>query len=133
MGIEWLAIVMFVIFLVLLLVGYPVAFSFAGTAIVFGALGILLGQFDMNRFIILFSRWFKAVDNFTLLAVPFFVFMGAVLEKSGLAERMLTTVGMALGRLRGGLGLTVVLVGACMIIAGAWWNLAAESRIARGR
>ena len=117
MGAEWLAIIMFAIFLVLLLVGYPVAFSFAGTAIVFGAIGILLGEFDLNRLIILFSRWFKGVDNFTLLAVPFFVFMGAVLEKSGLAERMLTTVGMALGRLKGGLGLTVVLVGAMLAAA----------------
>ncbi len=117
MGIEWLAIIMFAIFLVLLLVGYPVAFSFAGTAIVFGAIGILLGEFDFNRLIILFSRWFKAVDNFTLLAVPFFVFMGAILEKSGLAERMLTTIGMALGRLKGGLGLTVVIVGAMLAAA----------------
>ena len=117
MGVEWLAIIMFAIFLVLLLVGYPVAFSFAGTAIVFGAIGILLGEFDFNRLIILFSRWFKAVDNFTLLAVPFFVFMGAILEKSGLAERMLTTIGMALGRLKGGLGLTVVIVGAMLAAA----------------
>ncbi|MDE0171312.1 MAG: TRAP transporter large permease subunit [bacterium] len=117
MGVEWLAIIMFAIFLVLLLVGYPVAFSFAGTAIVFGAIGILLGEFDFNRLIILFSRWFKAVDNFTLLAVPFFVFMGAILEKSGLAERMLTTIGMALGRLKGGLGLTVVVVGAMLAAA----------------
>ena len=117
MGIEWLAIIMFAIFLVLLLIGYPVAFSFAGTAIVFGAIGLLLGEFDFNRFIILFSRWFKAVDNFTLLAVPFFVFMGAILEKSGLAERMLTTIGVALGRLKGGLGLTVVIVGAMLAAA----------------
>ena len=117
MSVEWLAIVMFAIFLVLLLAGYPVAFSFAGTAIVFGAIGILLGEFDFNRLIILFSRWFKAVDNFTLLAIPFFVFMGAILEKSGLAERMLTTIGMALGRLKGGLGLTVVLVGAMLAAA----------------
>ena len=117
MGAEWLAILMFAIFLVLLLVGYPVAFSFAGTAIVFGAIGILLGEFDFNRLIILFSRWFKTVDNFTLLAVPFFVFMGAILEKSGLAERMLTTIGMALGRLKGGLGLTVVVVGAMLAAA----------------
>ncbi len=117
MGVEWLAIVMFALFLVLLLVGYPVAFSFAGTAIFFGAIGILLGEFDFNRFIILFSRWFKAVDNFTLLAIPFFVFMGAVLEKSGLAERMLTTIGVALGRLKGGLGLTVVLVGSMLAAA----------------
>ena len=117
MGVEWLALIMFAIFLVLLLVGYPVAFSFAGTAIVFGAVGILLGEFDFNRLIILFSRWFKAVDNFTLLAIPFFVFMGAILEKSGLAERMLTTIGMALGRLKGGLGLTVVVVGAMLAAA----------------
>ena len=117
MGAEWLAIIMFAIFLVLLLVGYPVAFSFAGTAVIFGAIGLLMGEFDLNRLIILFSRWFKAVDNFTLLAVPFFVFMGAILEKSGLAERMLTTIGMALGRLKGGLGLTVVLVGAMLAAA----------------
>ena len=117
MGVEWLAMIMFAVFLVLLLVGYPVAFSFAGTAIVFGAVGILLGEFDFNRLIILFSRWFKAVDNFTLLAVPFFVFMGAILQKSGLAERMLTTIGMALGRLKGGLGLTVVVVGAMLAAA----------------
>ena len=117
MGVEWLALIMFAVFLVLLLVGYPVAFSFAGTAIVFGAVGILLGEFDFNRLIILFSRWFKAVDNFTLLAVPFFVFMGAILQRSGLAERMLTTIGMALGRLKGGLGLTVVVVGAMLAAA----------------
>ncbi|MDE0376052.1 MAG: TRAP transporter large permease subunit [bacterium] len=117
MGAEWIAMIMFAVFLVLLLVGYPVAFSFAGTAVIFGAIGLLLGEFDLNRLIILFSRWFKAVDNFTLLAVPFFVFMGAILEKSGLAERMLTTIGMALGRLKGGLGLTVVIVGAMLAAA----------------
>ncbi len=111
MLIQWLAIVMFVLFLLLLLIGYPVAFSFAGTAIVFAWIGILAGEFDLNRLIILFSRWFRSIENFTLLAIPFFVFMGAILEKSGLAERMLTTVGIALGRLKGGLGLTVVIVG----------------------
>ena len=117
MLIQWLAIVMFVLFLLLLLIGYPVAFSFAGTAIVFAWIGILAGEFDLNRLIILFSRWFRSIENFTLLAIPFFVFMGAILEKSGLAERMLTTVGIALGRLKGGLGLTVVIVGALLAAA----------------
>ena len=94
MGAEWLAILMFAIFLVLLLVGYPVAFSFAGTAIVFGAIGILLGEFDFNRLIILFSRWFKTVDNFTLLAVPSSSSWGRFSRNPGWRSGMLTTIGM---------------------------------------
>ena len=114
---AWLAIVMFVLFLILLLSGYPVAYSFAGTAIVFGGIGIALGAFQFARLGLLQNRWFGSMSDATLLAIPFFVFMGAVFEKSGLAERLLVTIGMVLGPLRGGLALAVVLVGTLLAAA----------------
>lgn len=117
MGFEWIAIVMFVLFLFLILSGYPVAFSFAGTAIVFGAIGLALGAFDLNLLKLLPNRWFGAMSDFTLLAVPFFVFMGAIFERSGLAEQLLTTVGLIMGPLRGGLALAVVVVGTLLAAA----------------
>jgi tripartite ATP-independent transporter DctM subunit len=111
MGFEWLAIAMFVFFFVLILYGYPVAFSFAGTAIVFVVIGVAVGAFNLNLLKLLPNRWFGTMSDFTLLAIIYFVFMGAVFEKSGLAERLLTTVGILLGPMRGGLALAVVLVG----------------------
>ncbi|CAN5821490.1 TRAP transporter large permease subunit [soil metagenome] len=117
MELAWLAIVMFVLFLVLLLSGYPVAFSFAGTAIVFGAIGIVAGVVDFSDARVLFSRWFGSMSDPILLAIPFFVFMGSIFEKSGLAERLLTTIGLLMGPLRGGLALTVVVVGALLAAA----------------
>jgi len=111
MGFEWLAILMFVGFFFILMSGYPVAFSFAGTAIVFGLIGLGVGAFDIHRLLLLPNVWFGTMSNFTLLAIPYFVFLGAVLEKSGLAEELLETIGILLGRLRGGLALAVVLVG----------------------
>ena len=111
MGFEWLAIAMFVFFFVLILYGYPVAFSFAGTAIVFVVIGVAAGAFNLNLLKLLPNRWFGTMSDFTLLAIIYFVFMGAVFEKSGLAERLLTTVGILLGPMRGGLALAVVLVG----------------------
>jgi tripartite ATP-independent transporter DctM subunit len=112
-----LALSMFVFFFVLILIGYPVAFSFAGTAVVFTVLGIALGAFNPNLLKLLPSRWFGSMNNFTLLAIIFFVFMGAVFEKSGLAEQLLTTIGIVLGPLRGGLALTVVIVGTLLAAA----------------
>ncbi|MBD2107344.1 TRAP transporter large permease subunit [Nodosilinea sp. FACHB-13] len=111
MGYEWLAIAMFVGFFVILMSGYPVAFSFAGTGLVFGLVGWLLGAFEPARLLLLPNIWFGTMANFTLLAIPFFVFLGAVLEKSGLAEELLETIGLVLGPLRGGMALAVVLVG----------------------
>jgi tripartite ATP-independent transporter DctM subunit len=111
MGFEWLAILMFVGFFIILMSGYPVAFSFAGTAIVFGAIGTIFGAFDLHRLLLLPNVWFGTMSNFTLLAIPYFVFLGAVLEKSGLAEELLETIGILLGKLRGGLALAVILVG----------------------
>lgn len=111
MSYEWLALAMFGGFLILLLLGYPVAFSFAGTAIVFGTIGYFLGIFNPNRLWLLSNLWFGTMSNFTLLAVPYFVFLGAVMEKTGIAEELLTTVGIALGPLRGGMALAIILVG----------------------
>jgi tripartite ATP-independent transporter DctM subunit len=111
MGFEWLAIAMFVGFFFILMTGYPVAFSFAGTAIVFGGIGWLVGAFDPNRLLLLSNVWFGTMSNFTLLAIPFFVFLGAVLEKSGLAEELLETIGLLFGPVRGGIALAVILVG----------------------
>lgn len=117
MTLEWLALAMFVLFLVLLLSGYPVAFSFAGTAIAFAAVGLALGVFDRTDANFLFGRWYGSMSDPILLAIPFFVFMGAVFEKSGLADRLLTTIGLLMGPARGGLALTVVVVGALLAAA----------------
>lgn len=111
MGFEWLAIAMFVGFFLLLMSGYPVAFSFAGTAIVFGLLGWFVGAFEPSRLLLLPNNWFGTMSNFTLLAIPSFVFLGAILEKSGLAEELLESLGQLLGSLRGGLALAVIFVG----------------------
>jgi len=111
MGSEWLALLMFVGFFFILLSGYPVAYSFVATALVFGLAGLALGEFNLNRLLLLPNIWFGTMSNFTLLAIPFFVFLGTVFEKSGLAEELLETVGVLLGALRGGLALTVVIVG----------------------
>ncbi|HRQ41965.1 MAG TPA: TRAP transporter large permease subunit [Chloroflexota bacterium] len=116
-GFEWIAIIMFVLFLFLILSGYPVAFSFAGTAIVFGAIGLALDAFDLNILKLLPNRWFGSMSDFTLLAIPFFVFMGAIFEKSGLAERLLETIGLLMGPLPGGLALAVVIVGTLLAAA----------------
>lgn len=111
MGYEWLALAMFAGFVLILLSGYPVAFSFAGTAIIFGLIGLTVDAFELRRLLLLPNVWFGTMSNFTLLAIPYFIFLGAVLEKSGLAEELLETVGILLGPLRGGLALTVVVVG----------------------
>jgi tripartite ATP-independent transporter DctM subunit len=111
MGYEWLALVMFVGFFLMLISGYPVAFSFAGTGVLFGTIGWILGVFEPARLLVLPNVWFGTMSNFTLLAIPFFVFLGSVLEKSGLAEELLETVGVLLGPVRGGVALAVILVG----------------------
>jgi tripartite ATP-independent transporter DctM subunit len=111
MGSEWLAVAMFIGFILILLCGYPVAFSFAGTAIIFGLIGYAFDLLDPNRLKALLFIWFGTMSNFTLLAIPYFIFLGSILEKSGVAEDLLETIGILLGPLRGGLALTVVIVG----------------------
>ena len=91
---EWLAVAMFAGFFLILMSGYPVSFAFAGTAIVFGLIGYLMDGFDPSRLLLLPNNWFGTMSNFTLLAIPFFVFLGSVLEKSGIAEELLEPLGL---------------------------------------
>lgn len=115
---EWLAIIMFAVFMIVIMLGYPVAFSFAGTAVIFFVLGLATDAFGFSILNGLFNRWFAdAVANFTFLAIPFFVFMGAVFEKSGLAERLLTSIGMLMGPLKGGMAVAVIFVGTLLAAA----------------
>ena len=101
----WIAL-MFLSLMLMLMLGYPVAFTLGAIALLFG--GVFLG-FDF--FHLLPLRIWGVMTNFTLLAVPLFIFMGIVLDKSGLAEDLLETMGMLFGRLRGGLAVSVVVVG----------------------
>jgi tripartite ATP-independent transporter DctM subunit len=94
-----------------LLLGFPVAFSLAGTAFGFALLGAALGAFDLRLLASLPSRYFGVMVNEVLVAVPLFVFMGVMLERSKLSEQLLETMGLLFGRLRGGLGLSVTIVG----------------------
>jgi len=97
--------------------GYPIAFSLAGTGLFFSLFGILMGYFDVSFFNTLPERIFGVMSNYVLLAVPFFIFMGTMLEKSRLAEDLLTTIGMLFGPLRGGVAIAVVLVGTLLAAA----------------
>ncbi|MBI4545451.1 MAG: TRAP transporter large permease subunit [Gemmatimonadetes bacterium] len=108
---------MFVGALALIFSGYPVAFALGGTALLFAALGAATGAFDWHLLLAMPERTFGTMSNYTLLAVPFFIFMGTVLEKSRLAEQLLETIGILFGRLRGGLALGVVFVGALLAAA----------------
>lgn len=115
---EWLAIIMFAVFLVAILSGYPVAFSFAATSVVFLVISLATGLIQFQVLNGLFSKWFAdAISNQTFLAIPTFVFMGAVFEKSGLAERLLTSIGMLMGPLKGGMAVAVVFVGTLLAAA----------------
>jgi tripartite ATP-independent transporter DctM subunit len=97
-----------------LLLGFPVAFSLAGTALIFGVVGMWLGAFDPSNFGSLANRYIGFMTNEVLVAVPLFIFMGVMLERSGIAERLLLTMGKLFGNLRGGLGISVILVGALL-------------------
>jgi tripartite ATP-independent transporter DctM subunit len=103
--------------LVFIFSGYPVAFALGGTAIVFALLGTMTGDFDFILLNAMSERAFGTMSNYTLLAVPFFIFMGTVLEKSKLAEQLLETIGKVFGALRGGLALGVIFVGALLAAA----------------
>lgn len=106
-----LAPLMFGTLIVLLLLGYPVAFSLAANGILFGIIGISLDLLTPALFQALPQRVFGVVMNDTLLALPFFTFMGLILERSGMAEDLLETVGQLFGSIRGGLAFAVVAVG----------------------
>lgn len=108
---EFIPLWLFAGVCVCLLFGYPVAFSLGGTALIFAAVGSMFGTFDSVFLEALPNRLFGIVGNETLIAVPLFVLMGVLLEKSKLAEKLLDSMAMLFGTLRGGLGISVILVG----------------------
>ena len=129
MPFELMAPLMFGGLVVLLLTGYPVAFALAANGLLFGLLGMQLGFFDLDLLQALPERIFGIMSNQTLLAIPFFTFMGLILERSGMAEDLLDTMGQLFGRLRGGLAYAVVIVGALLA---ATTGVVAASVIAMG-
>ena len=108
---EWLSLLLFLGLIGLLLFGYPVALTLGGVGLVFAGVGTLAGVFDTSFLIALPNRLYAIMINQTLIAVPLFVFMGVMLERSRVAENLLDTMTMLFGRLRGGMGISVTLVG----------------------
>ncbi len=109
-----MAPIMFGSLVIILLLGYPAAFSLAAIGLIYGLLGIELGQFQPDFLQALPDRIYGVMSNDTLLAIPFFTFMGLVLERSGMAEDLLDTIGQLFGTVRGGLAYAVVFVGALL-------------------
>jgi TRAP-type mannitol/chloroaromatic compound transport system permease large subunit len=109
-----MAPIMFVSLVFFLMMGYPVAFALAANGIFFGLVGIKLGLLDASLFQALPERLWGVMSNDILLAVPFFTFMGLILERSGMAEDLLDTIGQLFGPLRGGLAFAVIFVGALL-------------------
>jgi len=108
---EYMPLYLFLTVFVLLLTGYPVAFTLAGTALIFTVIGEMTGSFDPAFLEALPNRLYGIIGNQVLIAVPLFVFMGVMLERSKIADELLTSMSRLFGRMRGGLGISVVLVG----------------------
>ncbi|AUC54168.1 MAG: TRAP transporter large permease [Sagittula sp.] len=111
---ELLSGLMFVGIIGFLLMGFPVAFTLAGTSLIFGLVGMYYGVFDPSNFGSLPNRYIGYMTNEVLVAVPLFVFMGVMLERSQIAEQLLMTMGKLFGNMRGGLAISVVIVGAML-------------------
>ena len=112
MGVEYMAVALFICICLALMAGYPVAFTLGGMSLLFAGGGIALNLFDPSFLGALPSRLFGTMNNQTLLAVPLFVFMGVMLEKSRIAEDLLDAMSRLFGGLRGGLAFSVCIVGA---------------------
>ncbi len=108
---EIMALLLFISVCLVLLTGYPVAFALGGTALLFAFLGILTGTFDPTFLTALPNRLYGIMTNMTLIAVPLFIFMGVMLEKSKVADKLLDTMALLFGSMRGGLGISVIIVG----------------------
>jgi len=108
---EYMSLYLFAAVFILLLIGYPVAFTLAGTALMFTVIGEMTGSFDPAFLEALPNRLYGIIGNQILIAVPLFVFMGVMLERSKIADELLTTMSRLFGSLRGGLAISVVLVG----------------------
>jgi len=126
---ELMAPLMFLGLVAFLLLGYPVAFSLAANGLLFAVVGTQLGYFGFEQLQALPERVFGIMSNATLLAIPFFTFMGLILEKSGMAEELLDSLGQLFGPIRGGLAYAVVFVGALLA---ATTGVVAASVIAMG-
>jgi len=124
-----MAPLMFAALVLFLLLGYPVAFALAANGLLFAIVGIQAGFFDFALMQALPERVYGILSNSTLLAIPFFTFMGLVLERSGMAEDLLDTIGQLFGTVRGGLAIAVILVGALLA---ATTGVVAASVIAMG-
>ncbi|WP_322866203.1 TRAP transporter large permease subunit [Aquicoccus sp. G2-2] len=111
---ELLAGLMFFGIIGFLLLGFPVAFTLAGVSLGFGAVGMAFGVFDPSNFGSLPNRYIGFMTNEVLVAVPLFIFMGVMLERSQIAEQLLLTIGKLFGNVRGGLGFSVIIVGAML-------------------
>ena len=111
---EFIPFLMFLVACLVLMAGYPVAFSLAGTALMFALVGTVTGHFDLTFLQALPNRLFGTIENTTLIAVPLFILMGVMLEKSRLSEDLLESMADLLGDFRSGLGISVVLVGALL-------------------
>jgi tripartite ATP-independent transporter DctM subunit len=129
MSFEVMAPLMFAALVVILLLGYPVAFALAANGLLFAIIAIQSGFFDFALLQALPERVFGILSNSTLLAIPFFTFMGLVLERSGMAEELLDTIGQLFGAVRGGLAYAVIFVGALLA---ATTGVVAASVIAMG-
>ena len=110
--VEFIPLLMFAVICLVLLAGFPVAFSLAGTALFFAALGSVYGTFDSSLFRTIPIRLYGDMTNTNLVAIPLFIFMGILFEKSNLAEDLLSNMADVLGGFRGSLGICVILVGA---------------------
>ncbi|HEX9654140.1 MAG TPA: TRAP transporter large permease subunit, partial [bacterium] len=106
---EFMPLLLFLSLFILLLLGFPVAFTLGGVSLIFGVLTSGLSFFNL-----LPLRVWGIMTNYVLIAVPLFIYMGLMLEKSGLAEDLLETMALLFGRLRGGLAISVVVVGAML-------------------
>src|SRR5947209_20534427 len=112
---QYMAPLMFAALVVFLLLGYPVAFSLAANGLIFALIGIeITHQFAPDFLQALPERIYGVMSNDTLLAIPFFTFMGLILERSGMAEDLLDTIGQLFGPIRGGLAYAVIFVGALL-------------------
>ncbi len=111
---EWMPLILFLVICLVLMLGFPVAFTLGGVSLLFAGIGLLTNTFDPAFLQAMPNRLFGIMSNQILIAVPLFVFMGVMLEKSRIAERLLRSLGLLFGPMRGGLSLAVILVGALL-------------------
>ena len=112
--IEYIPLVLFVVMCASLLLGFPVAFTLGGVSLIFAGLGSIFGIFDLYLLETIPNRLFGIMTNSTLVAVPLFVYMGVILEKSKIAEKLLESMSEIFGNLKSGLGISVIIVGALL-------------------